>query len=297
MINIHIIGDGSYLYAVKTILEVNQDKFDDEIEVTCFGDHYLNPIYIKKLSKHLTIDDIVRKADVVICTNPDYQEENLVNICKQYSIPLFCTFELEDKIETSESIVLDNINVQMAATDLWIKRLLDVTENLKEIKHYIGISKTHDTGDNSLPGLTIEEYQQATDRVLGQPNLIRLESKYYFASDIEDWQEDGADIKTHWIVDNDRIDASKISMDTNTIFHTAVTSYDTKTQEVMIRHSHKVIPGARSLSSWNYANACVLGSFIHMWSKGFIPKQCVDYMQLDHDTFSKNTFGAIFRIA
>ena len=47
----------------------------------------------------------------------------------------------------------------MAASDLWIKRLVDVLENLKSIKHFIGISKLYDTGDDALfPGLTMEEY-------------------------------------------------------------------------------------------------------------------------------------------
>ena len=39
----------------------------------------------------------------------------------------------------------------MAASDLWIKRLVDVSENLKSIKHFIGISKLYDTGDDALP--------------------------------------------------------------------------------------------------------------------------------------------------
>lgn len=297
MINIHIIGDGSYLYAVKTLLEINQDQFSDGIEVTCFGEHYLNPSYVRKFSVHLTMEDIIRKADIVICTNPIYEHEKLVMLCKEYHKPLLCSFELEEKVTNATSIVMDNINLQTAATDLWIKRLLDVTENLHEIEHYIGVSKTSDTGDNALPGLTMDEYQQATEGVYGQPNLIKLQNQYYFASEMDDWKSGDVQISTYWINDSDRIDGSKISLETNTIFHTVITAYDDKLEQVQVKHSHTMIPNRRTLSSWNYANACVMASFVYMWHKDFIPKICTDYMELDHNTFSDNIFGRIFRIA
>ena len=55
MITIHIVGDGAPLYSLKTLLEVNQDKFKEEIEVVGFGDHYFNPVYIRKFSSSLTL--------------------------------------------------------------------------------------------------------------------------------------------------------------------------------------------------------------------------------------------------
>ena len=100
---------------------------------------------------------------------------------------MICTFRLAEKTKHPTNFILDDINLQMAASDLWIKRLVDVSENLKSIKHFVGISKLYDTGDDALPGLTMEEYQQATDRVLGQPHLIRLQDQYYFASETENW--------------------------------------------------------------------------------------------------------------
>ena len=68
-------------------------------------------------------------------------------------------------------------------------------------------------------------------------------------------------------------------------------------EEDLVKHSHLAVPGRRSLPSWYYTNACVVCSFVYMWHKDFIPKGCTDYMQLDHNTFSNNVFGQIFRIA
>ena len=78
MLNIHIIGDGTILYSIKTLIELHLDKFKDEVQVTCFGDHYLNPAYVRKFTPSLTFDDIIRKADIVICTNPIYEDDNIV---------------------------------------------------------------------------------------------------------------------------------------------------------------------------------------------------------------------------
>lgn len=297
MLNIHIIGDGTILYSIKTLIELHLDKFKDEVQVTCFGDHYLNPAYVRKFTPSLTFDDIIRKADIVICTNPIYEDDNIMGICAEYNVPLICTFRLAEKTKHPTNFILDDINLQMAASDLWIKRLVDVSENLKSIKHFVGISKLYDTGDDALPGLTMEEYQQATDRVLGQPHLIRLQDKYYFASETENWQEGNVDISTNWIADSDRIDANRISRETLTLFHTEIITDTNDMEEDLVKHSHLAVPGRRSLPSWYYTNACVVCSFVYMWHKDFIPKGCTDYMQLDHNTFSNNVFGQIFRIA
>ena len=297
MLNIHIIGDGTILYSIKTLIELHLDKFKDEVQVICFGDHYLNPAYVRKFTPSLTFDDIIRKADIVICTNPIYEDDNIMGICAEYNVPLICTFRLAEKTKHPTNFILDDINLQMAASDLWIKRLVDVSENLKSIKHFVGISKLYDTGDDALPGLTMEEYQQATDRVLGQPHLIRLQDQYYFASETENWQEGDVDISTNWIADSDRIDANRISRETLTLFHTEIITNTNDMEEDLVKHSHLAVPGRRSLPSWYYTNACVVCSFVYMWHMNFIPKGCTDYMQLDHNTFSNNVFGQIFRIA
>ena len=97
MLNIHIIGDGTILYSIKTLIELHLDKFKDEVQVTCFGDHYLNPAYVRKFTPSLTFDDIIRKADIVICTNPIYEDDNIMGICAEYNVPLICTFRLAEK--------------------------------------------------------------------------------------------------------------------------------------------------------------------------------------------------------
>lgn len=304
MLNIHIIGDGSKLYAVKTLLEINQDVFNEPIEVTCFGDHYLNPAYVRKFSSTLTIQDIVRGADIVVCTNAEYEDDNIVGLCTEFGKPLLCTFLLNEKTESipvnrhsRPGIVLDGINLQYAATDMWINRILNVSENVKEIKHFIGISKQHETGENALPGLSMEEYQEITDGTSGQPQLVKIENEYFFASEVDAWQEEDIDIQTNWLADTDSIDSSKIDHNTTTIFHTTITKTPPGSKQDVVHHSHLQTGGQRTLSSWNYLNSCVVCSFVFMWHKGFIPQNCSDYTQIDHSTFTDNVFGTRFRIA
>jgi hypothetical protein len=305
MINIHIIGDGAGLYSVKTLLEVNQDRFNDDIQVTGFGDHYFNPAYVRKFSSTLTMEDVIRGADIVVCTNPLYEDDNIVGLCTEFNKPLLCTFLLDEKRSydnpitrhSSTSIVLDGINLQHAASDMWIKRILNVGENVKEIKHYIGIAKTHETGENALPGLSIDEYQDIISGTLGQPSLIKLENEYFYASEVETWHEDNIDIQTNWIADTDNIDPSKVDYNTTTIFHTSITSKPPASETELVKHSHMRVGGARSLTSWHYLNSSVVCSFVYMWHKGFIPNTCSDYNQIDHSTFVDNIFGARFKLA
>ena len=298
MINIHIVGDGKNLYAVKTLLEINAVQFDDEIQVTCFGDNYLNPAYVRKFTSTLTMHDIVRGADIVVCTNPNYEDDNIVGLCSEFGIPLLCTFALQDDVAPHNNIILDDINLQYAATDMWIKRIVNVNENVKSIKHFTGISKTSETGENALPGLSLEDYQEVMNNVLGQPKLIKLQNKYFFASEIDSWLgDDNIDIQTNWIADTDNVDASKVDWHTETLFHTTVTSSSEYQTEDLVKHSHLLIPGRRTLNSWHYANACVVASFVYMWHRGFLPENCTSYEQIDHSTFVDNIFGAMFKLA
>jgi len=297
MITIHIVGDGAPLYSLKTILEVNQDKFKDEIEVVGFGDHYFNPIYVRKFSSSLTLEDVVRGANIVICTNPAYEDDNIAGLCNEFRVPLICTFALNEKPTTPNTILLDDINLQYAATDMWIKRIINVNSNVKEVRHFNGITKLYDTGDDALPGLTMDEYHEATDRVLGQPHLIKLQKKYFFASEVENWQEDNINIQTNWIVDSDRVDGSRVDWETETVFHTTIISKPVQSEQEVIKHSHLSVPSRRGLTSWHYLNNCVVASFIFMWHKDFIPANCTDYTLIDHGTFVDNIFGSIFKIA
>ena len=127
--------------------------------------------------------------------------------------------------------------------------------------------------------------------------LIKLQKKYFFASEVENWQEDNINIQTNWIVDSDRVDGSRVDWETETVFHTTIISKPVQSEQEVIKHSHLSVPSRRGLTSWHYLNNCVVASFIFMWHKDFIPANCTDYTLIDHGTFVDNIFGSIFKIA
>jgi hypothetical protein len=143
----------------------------------------------------------------------------------------------------------------------------------------------------------MEEYQEITDSTNGQPQLVKIENEYFFASEVDSWQDEDINIQTNWLADTDSIDSSKIDHNTTTIFHTTIVKTPPGVQNDVVHHSHLQIGGQRTLSSWNYLNSCVVCSFVFMWHKGFIPQNCSDYNQIDHGTFTDNIFGSRFRIA
>lgn len=294
MINIHILGNGTAMYAIRSLLEVNALHFSDEIKVNCFGDYYFTNTAIYALNNHLTVEDVIKASDIVICTDPEFEHDDIVDICSLNSKPLFCTFALENKIPV-DGIVLDNLNVNHAATDLWISRLLDVVNGLEKIVHYHGVSKLHNVDPGALPGITAEEYREATEEITGQPNLIYLEDKYFYSSEMDTKKINGVTVSTNWLFDSDKIDAKKIDIQTEFIYHTVC--YTTVNDETYLKHSHMKCPNSRSLAAWHYINACVVCSFVYMWDNRNIPKSCTDYNVIDHSTFTDNIFGARFRIA
>src|SRR6056300_434921 len=123
MINIHIIGNGTETYAVRGLLEVQQLQLPDDIKVNIFGEYYFRNSLVFTLNNHLTLKDVIKSADIVICTDPRYEQDDLINLCSQYSKPLFCTFSLENfNVRHSDFICLDGLNVAEAASDMWINR-------------------------------------------------------------------------------------------------------------------------------------------------------------------------------
>lgn len=296
MINVHILGNGTPVYAIKSLLELNLEQFSRPIKVTCFGDHFLNSVFVRKLNQYPSIKDIIRSADVVICTEPEYELLGIVDSCQEYDKPLFCRFLLENRVPEVGTI-LDGLNVENAATDLWINRLVDVTENLLEIKHFIGLHKLHDTGDNALPGISIEEYRDATQHVTGQPSIVKIDKNYFYRSEIDESLIDEVKVSTNWICDTESIDAMKFDSQSEFIFHTTRVVEDKKLNSKVMKHSHLHLPSRRSISAWQYANTCVLASFVHMYIEGRISNGCRDYADIDHDLFTKNLFGSIFRIS
>ena len=296
MMNIHILGNGTPIYALKTLIELNPEQFATPVRVTCFGDHFLNSVFVRKINQYPSIKEIIKSADVVVCTEPEYELQGLVESCQEYDKPLLCRFLLENKVPEMGTI-LDGLNVENAATDIWINRLVDRTENLVELKHFIGLHKLHDTGDNALPGITIEEYRDATQHVTGQPSVVKIDKNYYYRSEIDESYIDDIKVTTNWIVDTDSIDAMKFDPQSEFIFHTTRISQSNESEGETIKSSHLSCPARRNISAWQYANACVIASFVHMSIHGELPKNCRDYTDIDHDKFSKNLFGSIFRIS
>lgn len=296
MINIHILGNGTPMYAIKSLIEVNPEEFAEPVKVTCFGDHFLNSVFVRKIDQYPSIDNIIKSADVVVCTEPEYELLGIVEKCQELDKPLFCRFNLENAIPESGTI-LDGLNVENAASDLWINRLVETTENLLEIKHFIGLHKLHDDGDDALPGVSIEEYQEATQNVTGQPSVVKIERNYYFKSEIDQIDINGVKVSTNWIVDTDSLDAMKFDPQSEFVFHTTRIVHDKSlNSSQVIKHSHFHVPARRSVSAWQYANTCVLASFVHMYLHNNLPRDCRDYANADHNLFTKNKFGRIFRI-
>ena len=296
MINIHILGNGTPIYALKSLIEVNSEHFPQQVQVTCFGDHFLNSIFVRKLQQYPSIDDIIQTADIVVCTEPDYENLGIVQKCQDLNKPLFCRFLLENTF-SDNGLILDGLNVENAATDLWINRLVDTTENLLEIKHFIGLHKLHDSGDNALPGISIEEYRDATQHVTGQPSLVKLNRNYFYKSEIEETYSDDVKVTTYWITDTESIDAVKFDIHSEFIMHTTRIIKDKENGNDIIKHSHMSCPSRRSTSAWQYINTCVLVSFIHMYIDGQLPENMQDYAEADHNLFTNNIFGRIFRLS
>lgn len=297
MLNIHIIGNGTETYAIRSILEANGSKLPDDIKVNIFGEYYFRHSLIYTLNNHLKIEDVVKAGDLIICTDPIYEDENIVQICEEHSKPLLLTFTLENVKPSQNSLCLDGLNVAEAASDLWINRLVNVTSDITSIEHFYGLSKLYDTGENALPGISIEDYRAATQHITGQPRLITLGEKYYYASEIATEYEEEIPITYNWIIDTDQIDAEKLDLQTEFIFHTVIKTQKPGDSTEYIKRSHMKSQNARSLSAWHYINACAVGSFVYMFMANQLPQKCTDYNQIDHDTFSSNIFGARFRIA
>ena len=51
MINIHVLGNGTPMYAIKSLIEVNPEEFAEQVKVTCFGDHFLNSVFVRKIDQ------------------------------------------------------------------------------------------------------------------------------------------------------------------------------------------------------------------------------------------------------
>ncbi|MGY8866589.1 MAG: hypothetical protein ACKVJK_13320 [Methylophagaceae bacterium] len=297
MINIHIIGNGTETYAIRSLLEANEVNLPGPVKVNIFGEYYFRNSLIYTLNNYLKIEDVIKAADVVICTDPIYEDQNIVSLCSDNDKPLFCTFTLENSIVSPNSVCIDGLNVADAASDLWINRLLDITNDVTSIEHFYGLQKLYDTGENALPGITIDEYRAATQRITGQPRLITLGEKYYYASEVATEFDNDIPVTYNWIVDTDHIQADKLDTQTEFIFHTVTrTRKPEDTTEIMSR-SHMTCQNARSLSAWHYINASVTCSFIYMYMSKQLPTVCVDYNVVDHNTFSSNIFGNRFRIA
>ena len=264
MINIHILGNGSQIYAIRTLLEVNQDAFSDDIKVNCFGDFYFRRTPVYALNNHLTMGDAISEADIVICTDPEYEDDGVVRLCAEHGKPLFCTFRLESRTFSQNQFVMDGLNVENAASDLWINRLLDVHDNIVEIEHYYGLSKLFDTGDNALPGVTPEEYRYATQNINGQPKLIWMgpSNRYFYTQEVFEDNENGIPISYSWVIDTDQIDASKVDLQTEFIFHTVMKVRSD--EKVILTRSHMTCQDSRTISAWFYINACVVSSFVYM---------------------------------
>lgn len=297
MINVHILGNGTLMYAIRTLLEVNQTQFKDDIRVNCFGDFYFSRSMVYALNNYLTVEDVVSQADIVICTDPKFEDDDIVALCAEQSKPLFCTFLLENKKPYKNSLILDGLNVENAASDLWINRILDVTENVVEIEHYYGLSKLYETGDNALPGITAEEYREATQHVDGQPRLVWLgaSNRYFYAQEIFEEKEDDVTVSYNWLIDTDHIDASKIDLQTEFLFHTVTKINDGS--QTTLKRSHMTCQDNRTIAAWFYINACVVSSFVYMYHHNQCPTNCQDYNLIDHSIFSDNIFGARFRVA
>lgn len=296
MINIHIIGNGTSVYAIRTLLEVNQDQFNDDIKVTCFGNYYFAKSLVYALNNNLTIADVISAADIVICTDPEFEEDNIVGLCAEQRKPLFCTFLLQNKPFHKNCIILDGINIENAASDIWVNRLLDVNTNVTKIDHYYGLVKEFDTGENSLPGITADEYLDATNSINGQPRLLWFGNpgRYLYAQNILEEDVDNVPVSYSWLIDTDRIDTSKVDIMSKFIFHTVI-ELDTDGKKI-IKRSQLECNENRTIPAWFYINACVVGSFVYMYNHRFLPLTCNDYNMVDHSVFSDNIFGARFRI-
>jgi len=297
MINIHIIGNGTETYAIRSLLEANEVNLPGPVKVNIFGEYYFKNSLIYTLNNYLKIEDVIKAADVVICTDPIYEDQNIVSLCADNSKPLFCTFTFENSILNPNSICIDGLNVADAASDLWINRLIDVTENLTGIEHFYGLQKLYDTGENALPGITIDEYRAATQGISGQPRLITLGDRYYYASEVGTDFDNDVPITYNWIVDTDQIDANKLDQQSEFIFHTVITTKNPEDSTEILTRSHMTCQHARSLPAWFYINACVVTSFIYMYMAKQLPTSCIDYNMVNHSTFSTNLFGKRFRIA
>lgn len=297
MINIHIIGNGTSVYAIRTLLEVNQDKFNDDIKVTCFGNYYFAKSLVYALNNNLTLSDVISSADIVICTDPEFEEDNIVGLCEDQRKPLFCTFLLQNKPSQKNCVILDGINVENAASDIWINRLLDINNNIIKIDHFYGLVKEFDTGNNALPGITADEYRYATDSISGQPQLLWFGNpgRYLYAQNVIEEDIDNIPVSYSWLIDTDQIDTSKVDIMSKFVFHTAI-EYK-KGNEIIVQRSHLECGENRTIPAWFYINACVVGSFVYMHHTKMLPLTCTDYNVIDHSVFTDNIFGARFRIS
>ena len=297
MLNIHIIGNGTETYAIRSLLEVHQSKLPDDIKVNIFGEYYFKSSLIYTLNNYLKVEDVVKASDIVICTDPNYEDEDIVKLCSDNNKPLFCTFTLENSLVDPNTICLDGLNVADAASDLWINRLLDVTNHITSIEHFYGLSKLYDTGENALPGISIDDYRAATQRISGQPRLITLGEKYFYASEVANVVENDIPVTYNWIIDTDQVDADRLDTQTEFIFHTVTRTKKPDDDTEYLKRSHMACTNQRSLSAWHYINACVSCSFVYMYMAKQLPTVITDYNTVDHNTFSSNIYGSRFRIA
>ena len=224
------------------------------------------------------------------------EDDGVVRLCAEHGKPLVCTFRLESRTFSQNQFVMDGLNVENAASDLWINRLLDVHDNIVEIEHYYGLSKLFDTGDNALPGVTPEEYRYATQNINGQPKLIWMgpSNRYFYTQEGFEDNENGIPISYSWVIDTDQIDASKVDLQTEFIFHTVMKVRSD--EKVILTRSHMTCQDSRTISAWFYINACVVSSFVYMYTNKQLPTNGKDYNLVDHSVFSDNIFGARFRI-
>jgi len=297
MLNIHIIGNGTETYAIRSLLEANEIKLPGSIKVNIFGEYYFKSSLIYTLNDYLKVEDVVKAADIVICTDPIYEDKDVVKLCADNDKPLFCTFTLENSLVDPNTICIDGLNVAEAASDLCINRLLDVTNNVTSIEHFYGLSKLYDTGEQALPGISIDEYRAATQRISGQPRLIALREKYYYASEVTNDVDNDIPITYNWITDTDQVDADRLDTQSEFIFHTVTRTKKPEDSVEFLKRSHMACTNNRSLSAWHYINACVACSFIYMYMSKQLPAVITDYSVVDHNAFSSNIFGNRFRIA
>lgn len=297
MLNIHIIGNGTETYAIRSLLEVNQSQLPDDIKVNIFGEYYFRHSLVFTLNNNLKVADVVKTADIVICTDPIYEDQDIVSLCADHNKPLFVTFSLENSSPSPNSLCFDGLNVADAASDLWINRLIDTTNDIISIEHFYGLSKLYDTGENALPGISIEEYRAATQHITGQPRLITLGQKYFYASEVLTEYDNDIPVSYNWITDTDHVDADRLDTQTEFIFHTVTRTKKAGDTTEFMRRSHMTSQNARSLSAWHYINACVVCSFVYMYMSNQLPSTGTDYNTIDHNTFSNNIYGKRFRIA